>query len=492
MKTAKGVLAFDFGASSGRAMRGLFDGRRLRMEEIHRFSNDPVMLRGTFYWDTLRQFYEIGQGILKCRRQGGADSIGIDTWGVDFGLLDARGDLLDNHVNYRDTRTRGMIDEAARVMPRRELYGVTGIQFMECNTIYQLLALGRDRPGLLEQAQTLLFTPDLFAYFLTGKRRAEYTIASTSGLLDARTRQWADGVLARYGIPRHIFPDILMPGRVSGTLSPAAQEQFGVPAMPVVAVASHDTASAVVSVPRPEGKFAFLSSGTWSLLGTETDAPVLTPEALAANFTNEGGYDGTIRLLKNIVGLWLIQESRRQWQREGEELSFADLETAAREAKPFRSFIDPDEPDLLTPGDIPARIRAQCERTGQPVPQTRGEVMRCIYESLALKYRFSLEKLESITGTRYDGLHVIGGGVKDRLLCSLTACACGREVVAGPVEATVLGNISVQLMAAGEIASLAQARQVIADSFELTRFEPQGTSDWDTAAARYDRIFHIH
>ena len=491
MKTAKGVLAFDFGASSGRAMRGLFDGSRLRMEEIHRFSNDPVMLGGTFYWDTLRQYYEIGQGILKCRRQGGADSIGIDTWGVDFGLLDRRGRLLGNPVHYRDIRTRGMMEQAARVMPRQELYGVTGIQFMECNTIYQLLALKRDRPELLEQADTLLFTPDLFAYFLTGERRAEYTIASTSGLLDAKTRTWADGVLRRYAIPRRIFPDILMPGRISGTLSPAVQEQLGMPALPVVAVASHDTASAVVSVPRPQGKFAFLSSGTWSLLGTEAASPVLTGEALAANFTNEGGYDGSIRLLKNIVGLWLIQESRRQWQREGAELSFADLEQAARQTPPFRSFIDPDDPRLLTPGDIPARIRAQCVRTGQPVPESRGEIMRCIYESLALKYRFSLENLEKITGTRFDGIHIIGGGVKDRFLCSLTADACGREVVAGPVEATVLGNIAVQLMAAGEIGSLAQARRVIADSFELEHFAPEQTALWDDAAGTYASLFHL-
>ena len=489
MKSVKRVLAFDFGASSGRAMRGSFDGGKLLLEEIHRFSNDPVVLGGTLYWDTLRHFYEIRQGIGKCRRSGGADSIGIDTWGCDFGLLDAKGRLLESQVHYRDARTAGMIGRAAQIVPKAEVYGTTGIQFMECNTLYQLLGLKQERPELLERAQTLLFTPDLFNYFLTGVRQTEYTIASTSQLLSAKERAWADGMLEKFGIPRRLFTDIVMPGRVCGELSGEICRSLDMAPVPVIHVASHDTGSAVVSVPSGGGSFAYLSSGTWSLLGTETAGPVVTEASAAANFTNEGGYGGRIRLLKNIGGLWLIQESRRQWQREGAEASFADLEQEAKGAPAFRCFIDPDAPDFVAPGNIPGRIREMCARTGQYVPQSRAEVMRCIYESLALKYRYSFRKLEQISGRHFDALHVIGGGTKDRLLSRFTADACGREVIAGPVEATVLGNIAVQLIALGELSSLEEARNVIASSFELTHFEPRDTAAWEEAGGRYESLF---
>ena len=489
MKSVKQVLAFDFGASSGRAMRGSFDGEKLRLEEVHRFSNDPVVLGGTLYWDTLRHFYEIQQGIGKCWRSGGADSIGIDTWGCDFGLLDAKGRLLESQVHYRDARTAGMIGRAAETVSKAEVYDTTGIQFMECNTLYQLLGLKKERPELLENARTLLFTPDLFNYFLTGEKQTEYTIASTSQLLSAQGRTWADGLMEKFGIPRRLFTEIVMPGRICGTLSGEICRSLDVAPVPVIHVASHDTGSAVVSVPADGDNFAYLSSGTWSLLGTETAAPVVTAASAAANFTNEGGYGGRIRLLKNIGGLWLIQESRRQWQREGTEVSFADLEQEAKGAPAFRCFIDPDAPDFVVPGDIPGRIREMCARTGQTVPQSRAEVMRCIYESLALKYRYCFRKLEQISGHRFDVLHVIGGGTKDRLLSRFTADACGREVITGPVEATVLGNIAVQLIALGELSSLSQARRVISASFELAHFEPQDAAAWEEAGGRFESLF---
>lgn len=488
MASQKKVLAFDYGASSGRAMVGGFDGGKITLEEIHRFANDPVRLSGTLYWDTPRQVFELKQGILKCFRAGGADSIGIDTWGVDFGLLDAKGYLLENHVHYRDTRTRGIIPQAAAVVPVEEIYGITGTQFMEFNTLFQLYYLRKNRPELLERADALLMTPDLFAYFLTGEKHTEYTIASTTQLLDAAKRGWSRELMERFGLPARLFRPIVAPGTAVGSLSAEVCEELGVPAAKVVAVAEHDTASAVAAVPARGENFAYLSSGTWSLLGTETDAPVIGEASRALNFTNEGGCGGKIRYLKNIIGLWLIQESRRQWQREGAQVSFAELEAEAAAAPAFGSFIDPDAPEFVAPGDIPGRIREFCARTGQKVPQSRGEVMRCVYESLALKYRFALGGLERSSGRRFDTLHVIGGGTKDRFLCRLTAGAIGRPVVAGPVEATVLGNIAVQLIAAGEFASLTQARQAIAASFPPARFEPEQRDAWDDAAGRFEKI----
>lgn len=488
MSKVKKVLAFDFGASSGRAMIGSFDGSKIGLEEIHRFSNDSVFLNGTLYWDTLRQLFEIKQGILKCRRIGGADSIGIDTWGVDFGLIDAKGYLLESHVHYRDTRTKGMIDEAARVVSKQDIYAATGIQFNDYNTLYQLLAILKKRPELLERADKLLFTPDLFNYFLTGEAHTEYTIASTSQLLKAGSMEWNRELIAKFGLPERLFTPILAPGTQTGFLSDSLCEELGTAKIPVIAVTSHDTASAVVSVPSADKRFAFLSSGTWSLLGTELSSPIINEKSLENGFTNEGGYNGTTRFLRNIVGLWLIQESRRQWQREGQEVSFNDLEHDAVSAQPFRSFIDPNAPELMVPGDLPNRIRKLCADSGQPVPETRGQVMRCIYESLALTYRMSVDGLTDSTGTAYDALHIIGGGTKDTLLSGFTACACNKPVIAGPGEATVLGNIAVQLMAAGEISSIAQAREVIGNSFELKHYEPQDTDAWEEAYGRYKKI----
>jgi rhamnulokinase len=482
------VLAFDFGASSGRAMIGAFDGRKIELSEIHRFSNDSVYLNGTLFWDTPHQINEIKKGINKCFLKGGADSIGIDTWGVDFGLLNKYGDLMENHVHYRDTRTNGMIEKAAELVPKKEIYRQTGIQFLNFNTLYQLFYLQQNRPELLNRADKLLMSPDLFNYFLTGEKHTEYTIASTSQLLDVSRRDWAFDLIKRLKLPGHIFTDIIQPGSQMGVLMPSVCEELGAKSIPVIAVASHDTASAVVAVPSMDDEFAYLSSGTWSLLGTERNEPIITEQSLRCNFTNEGGYGGKVRFLKNIAGLWLIQEARAQWQREGETFTFAEIEQMGKEAKPFLCFIDPDEPSFAAMGDIPSRIRTFCKSTGQNVPTTHGEIIRCIYESLALKYRHILKELVETTGRHFPMLYIIGGGTKDKFLCSLTANACRSRVYAGPVEATVLGNIAVQLISLGEISTLKQARQVIGESFEQETFEPESGTVWDDAYERYVRI----
>lgn len=481
------ALAFDFGASSGRAILGTFDGEKIRMEEVHRFSNDPVEIRGTLYWDVLRQFYEIKQGLLKAKQHGGFNTVAIDTWGVDFGLLDGDGCLLENPVHYRDGRTRGMIEESFQSIPQEEFYRLTGIQFMELNTVFQLMALKRQRPALLERAKTLLFMPDLFNYLLTGEKRTEYTIASTSQLMDAQTGGWSDEVLDRLGLPKEILTPIVLPGTVVGPLDEAMREELGLNSAQVVTVASHDTQSAIAAVPTQEKDFIFISCGTWSLFGTELEAPLINETSAAMNITNERGVEGTTTFLKNIIGLWLIQESRRQWQREGQDFSYAELEKQALAAKPFQCFIDPDAPEFVPQGNLPRRVREFCEKTGQYIPQTVGEIMRCIYESLALKYRLAFKEIRSCTQRDYQEIHVVGGGTKDRLLCQMTADACGVPVLAGPVEATVLGNLAVQLIACGAIENVRQARKIIAQSEAVTPYSPKDTQSWD---AVYDQFQH--
>ncbi len=484
----KRVLAFDFGASSGRAIIGSFDNGKITLQEVHRFSNDPVKLNGTLYWDVLRLFHEIKQGIVKAKIAGGFDSIGIDTWGVDFGLIDKEGRLLENPVHYRDPRTAGLVDEAFKTIPKEKLYGITGIQFMELNTLFQLIALRRQRPELLERADKMLFMPDLFAYFLTGKMCAEYSIASTSQIIDIETRTWSKEILEGFDIPESLFAPLVQPGTVLGELTDEICEECGIDKVPVISVCGHDTQSAITAVPCPEGEFAFLSSGTWSLFGTEIAKPIVNEKSLEINITNEGGFDGTTGLLKNIIGLWLIQESRRQWQREGEDYSYAQLEKLALEAKPFKCFIDPDAPEFTPQGNIPRRVRAFCEKTGQYVPETVGEIMRCIYESLAMKYKLTLEKLCECTGKDYPVIHVIGGGTKDGLLCKMTAASCDRTVKAGPIEATVMGNIAVQLMSDGTLGSISQARQAVADSEELKIYQPENADQWQKAYSDFLKI----
>lgn len=484
----KRVLAFDFGASSGRAIIGCFDGDKITLEEVHRFSNDPVSVGGTVYWDVLRLFYEIKQGIIKAKIAGGFDSIGIDTWGVDFGLIDSEGKLMENPVHYRDARTVGLVDEAFKTMPKEKLYGITGIQFMELNTLFQLISLKKYRPWMLERADKMLFMPDLFGYMLTGKMCAEYSIASTSQLIDLDKRTWSKEILDAFGIKESVFAPLIQPGTVLGELSKEVCEECGVDPVPVISVCGHDTQSAITSVPCEDGDFAFLSSGTWSLFGTELDKPIVNETSMNINITNEGGFDGSTGFLKNIIGLWLIQESRRQWKREGKEYSYADLEKLALAAEPFKCFIDPDAPEFVPHGNIPERVREFCRKTGQFVPETVGEIMRCIYESLAMKYRLTFEKLRECTERDYPVIHVIGGGTKDGLLCQMTANSCDRTVKAGPIEATVMGNVAVQLMSDGSVKNIGQARKIVADSSELKTFEPKDTDKW---AGAYEDFLKI-
>ncbi|MGC4020111.1 MAG: rhamnulokinase family protein [Muricomes sp.] len=484
----KRVLAFDFGASSGRAILGTLEDGKICIEEVHRFSNDPVMIGKTMYWDTLRQFFEIKQGIIKAKKLGGFDSVGIDTWGVDFGLLDEHGVLLESAIHYRDDRTLGMQEAVFEKIPKDELYDMTGNQFENFNTVFQLYALAQKRPWLLERVDKLLLTPDLFNYFLTGEKRAEYTMATTTQLMDARNKVWSDEILSALGISREIFPEIVPSGTVVGTLSEDICEELGVQPAKVIAVASHDTQSAVVAVPTREDDFIFISCGTWSLFGTELKAPIIGEKSLEYNVSNEGGYGDTTTLLKNISGLWLAQESRRQWIREGKEYSFGELEKMAMEAEPFQSFVDPDAPEFVPAGNIPGRIQKFCERTGQKVPETVGEIMCCINQSLALKYRYALERIESCTGKHYATIHMIGGGIQSRLLCQMTAGANGRKVIAGPVEATALGNIAVQFMSLGEIKDMREARQIIANSEKSYEYIPKDEEKWNAVYEKFKTI----
>lgn len=466
------VLAFDFGASSGRAILGEFNGKSLSCREVHRFENSPREKDGHLRWDFADLLENVRLGV---RKAGAFDSLAFDTWGVDFGLLGEDGRLLEDPVHYRDQRTAGQVEKALTLLPGDRLYGETGTQILNINTLYQLLALREQDPQLWGKARRLLFMPDLFAWALCGAQACETTIASTSQLLDPRSKAWSRPVLEAFQIPEGLFAPLVPSGSVIGEYQGAK----------VIAAAGHDTQCAVAALPAPGQGAAFLSCGTWSLLGCELEAPVLTPQSRALGLSNEAGANGKVNYLKNIIGLWLIQESRRQWRREGQEYSYADLERLALEAPPLRSFIDPDAPEFAPPGDIPGRVRAFCRRTGQPVPETVGQVMRCIYESLALKYRFALEQLTAATGRGFSALHVLGGGAKDGLLCRMTAACAGIPVIAGPVEATALGNILLQLVALGDLESLEQGRELIARTEAVTRYEPQGREAWDKSYPAY-------
>ena len=484
----KKVLSFDFGASSGRAMLATLENGKIEMKEIHRFSNDPVIVNGTMYWDVLRLFFEIKAGITKAVNDGGFDAIGIDTWGVDFGMLDKNGRLLANPVHYRDKRTDGMPEKVFEIIPKDELYSLCGTQLMNFNTIYQLMYLKLNEPELLELTDKILLIPDLFAYMLTGVMLDEATDVSTTNLFDPIKRDWNRDIIKRLGLPERIFADVIEPGEQFGMLSDEICEELGCEKVPVIAVATHDTASAVVATPSTSDDFVYISCGTWSLFGIENETPILTEAAAKANFTNEGGFKETTRFLKNIMGLWLIQESRRQWRREGVEVGFDTLEKEALEAEPFRCFIDVDNQAFAPAGNLPRRVKEFCERTGQYVPQTRGEIMRCIYQSLAMKYKHTFNGLNSLTGKDYNRINMLGGGIKDKLLCQLTADACGCEVLAGPTEATVMGNIAVVYYALGEIEDFKAIRQTVINSTDLKQYLPTNSEAWDKAYEDYLKI----
>lgn len=484
------MLAIDLGASSGRGIVGNYDGNKFTLTENHRFSNDPVTVAGKFTWDMLRIWFEIKNSIRNCSLSDDKDiaSIGIDTWGVDFGLLDKRGHLLYTPVHYRDTRTVGMPEKSYSLVPKDELYDKTGIQILELNTLFQLLAMKEEAPEVLEAAQDMLFVPDLLNYFLTGKKQTEYTIASTGQLLDAFKRTWDFDLIRKYGLPEKMFTKIVEPGTVCGKLLPEVKEDVNGIDPTVISIAAHDTGSAVVAVPSPKEKFIFISSGTWSIMGTETDKPIINEKTKEYNFTNEGGYGGTIRFSKNITGLWLEQESRRQWAREGTKYSFDELSEMALASKPLQYLINPDDPSFATPGNLPRRIAEFCQKTGQGTPNTVGEIVRCIFDSLALRYRWVVDRIDEMCEERIPAINIVGGGTKEKMLSQFASDACGRPVYTGPVEATALGNIAAQAIALGEIKDIAEAREVIANSTEMGHFEPKDTAMWDEGYERFQKI----
>lgn len=484
MSETASFLAVDIGASSGRVMLGRWGGGRFALEELHRFWNGPVEEGGRLHWGAQRLWQEIQAGIRAYASQHAAPlaGIGVDTWAVDYGLLDADGRLLGNPYHYRDRRTEGAPALVDAVVPPAELYALTGIQRLPLNTLYQLAAAARLGDPQLAAAETLLLMPDLFHYWLTGRKVAEYTNATTTMFLNARERGWATELLDRLGVPTRMLPPLVEPGTVLGLMLPELRDALGLRSdVPVIAVGTHDTASAVAAVPGLDERSAYISSGTWSLVGVELPAPVLSDEARRLNFTNEGGVGGTIRFLKNVGGLWLLQECQRRWQEEGRSYSWPELVALAEAAPPLRSLVDPDAPEFLAVGDMPATIRAYCRRTHQPEPESVGAVVRCCLESLALKYRWVVEALEGLTGRTIETVRVVGGGSQNALLCQLTADACRRPVVAGPAEGTALGNILVQAMATGHLPDLTTGRRAVAASVSQASYAPRGSADWEAA-----------
>jgi rhamnulokinase len=489
----KAFLAIDMGASSGRHVAGLFDGSRLRLEEIYRFDNGPVEAAGQLYWDLLNQWSHVKQGLRAAASRYQVASVGVDTWGVDFALLGRDDTLLGNPVCYRDARTNGMLEKAFDIVPREVIFENTGLQFMPLNTVYQLLAMRLGRSPILDLAESFLMMPDVFHWLLTGNKSNEFTNATTTQMFDPRKRTWSHDLLERLDLPAHLFRETTPPGTVLGSLTDAVARETGLLGTEVVVPGTHDTASAVLAVPftgRPSAQpsWCYISSGTWSLMGVEVPTPVINDKCLALNFTNEGGVGGTIRLLKNIGGLWLVQECRRIWALAGKTYSWDDLVKLASAAPPLVSLINPDAPEFLAPADMPAAIRNYCQRTGQPVPSDEASTIRCILESLAMRYRQVLGWLEELIGGRIGTIHIVGGGGQNRQLSQACADACNRPVITGPVEATAAGNVLMQAIASGEIADIAEARQVVANSFSVETREPHETARWDDAFEKYESL----
>jgi len=468
------VLAVDLGAESGRVMSLQLGDNRLRLDEVHRFQNVPVKVRDTLHWDILRLWHDIQVGIDNGAVN--ATSVGVDTWAVDFGLLDASGDLLSNPVHYRDQRTAGMTEWVNERVDQQTIFKRTGIQYMSVNTLFQLASIAAKNPALFEQVSCFLTIPDLINYWMTGSCFSEFTNATTTQCFNISQRDWDKQTLETLGVPTRIFPDVLEPGTLVGDYN----------GLKVIAPACHDTASAVAALPTTHKEVAFLSSGTWSLLGIEVKEPILTDEAYTVNVTNEGGVFGTIRLLKNVMGLWLAQQSRLSWERQGKLYAYEELTQLAIASEPFVSWVDPDDTAFLRPANMPEQIRSYCKRTGQAVPESVGQIMRTIYESLALKYRIVLDQLTSLTQKPVHALHIVGGGSQNDLLNQMTANATGIPVIAGPVEATALGNGIMQLIALGELNDLSGARALIENSFALKTFEPQDEDRWDEMVHQFN------
>lgn len=486
-------LAIDLGAESGRVIAGLWNGKSLRLEELHRFPNSPVPLADTLRWDVMRFWAEIQNGLaLAAKKYGKAVvSVGADTWGVDYVLLNRRDEMMGQPFAYRDARTNGIMDRAFKKVPRAEIFAQTGLQFMQFNSLFQLLATQRATPELLEAADCLLFMPDFIHWALCGSRVAEFTIASTSQCLNPLSRTWANSLLKKFDLPTRLFPKIVSPGTSLGALRSGVMERTGLGQVNVVAPPSHDTASAVAGVPTANtgrANWAYISSGTWSLMGVEVKQASLSARTQELNLTNEGGLDGTYRLLKNIMGLWLVQQCKRAFDAAGRKYDYSRLARLAAKAAPLRSIVNPDDLRFLNPPDMPKAIQEFCRETKQPLPKTDGELVRCAYESLALKYRQVLGWLEELIGNRIEVIHIVGGGSQSTILNQFTADACQRPVVAGPIEATALGNLLVQVRASGELASLAEMRAVIRKSSGVMTYDPGDASAWEDAAARFVRL----
>ncbi len=485
----KRALAIDLGASTGRAILGTLENGTLTLNEIHRFENCPKQRDGAFRWDLDELMADIRLSLRLAHDAGGYDCVGIDTWGVDFGLLDENGTLLETPLHYRDESSVGMVEEFCRKFSAEELYAETGLQLMRINSLFQLAAAKKHRPEIFQKAKKVLMMPCLIAYLLTGQAKNEYTAASTSQLMNAATKRPSARVLSTLELPEDALGEIVPTGGVLGYLSETVCEELDIPSVPVIAVGMHDTASAVAAVPTQEKDFIYISSGTWSLFGTELDESITGNDACRLNLANEGGVFGKIRLLKNIMGLWLIQESRREFKRQGDEgVTFADLEREARAAEPFTSFITPDTAAFEAPGDLPSRIREYCAQTNQHVPETRGELVRTIYEGLAFRYRKTLSEIEELTGRRFETIHIVGGGTKDDFLSQFTANATGRKVTAGPTEATGVGNLLLQFFALGEVKDLSEIRTVSKKSFAIKHFTPENTALWDEKYQEWCRV----
>ncbi|NBT12050.1 MAG: rhamnulokinase [Planctomycetia bacterium] len=479
------ALAVDLGASGGRVVSGAFDGRLLELEEIHRFDNGPVPLAGELVWDLVRLWQEVVAGLRMAAARHGAAvrSVGVDTWGVDFSFLGPDGSLLANPVCYRDARTRGMLAAAESIVPRPEIFAATGLQFMEINSLYQLLALLRRRSSVLAAADRMLMIPDIFHWLLSGVAANEHTNASTSQCYDPQARDWAFGLVERFGLPRRVFGPLVEPGTALGGLRADVAAETGLAGVSVVVPGTHDTASAVAAVPAaeppsPRPDWCYVSLGTWALVGAELDRPLVSPECLARNFTNEGGIGGTTRLLKNICGLWLVQQCRAAWQRAGHAWTWEQLTALAAEAPPLVTLVDPNHPSLVAPADMPEAIRTLARESGQPVPESTAAVVRTALESVAAAVRRTIDELDGLLGRRVSRVHVVGGGVKNALLCQMIADATNRPVLAGPVEATAIGNLLVQLLARDGAIDLRSVRAVVRDSFEISRFDPRDPERW--------------
>jgi len=487
----KNILAMDYGASGGRAIHGIYDGCRLELREVHRFKNEPVKLNDTLYWDFPRLFHEMKQALIKMANGAvkDIDGIGVDTWGVDFGLLDKKGDLMSNPVHYRDARTYGLIEEASEKYGAEYIYMATGIQLAEFNTLYQLYALGKQDDTVYKNSKRLLFMPDLFNYFLTGIMKTEFSILSTSQLYDPYKGDWAYDLCKKMGIRTEFFGEIIQPGTFLGSLKEDILIETGLSSADVYAIAGHDTACAVVSVPSDDiSGTIYLSSGTWSLMGIESDKPYIDKRSFEYNLTNEGGYGNTFRVLMNIVGLWIYQECRREWEKTEGELSFDELEADAAKCERFRSFIDPDAHIFFEPGRMPEKIREFCKETGQSIPQSKGEIVNVIMQSLAMKYKQVAKKLDDIKGRKHNTINIIGGGCRNVILSQYTADATGKTVYAGPAEATSAGNILVQLMAMGELKNIEEARELSKRSFDIKTYLPEDTGAWDAAYEKYLKV----